>query len=664
MHDVPFQLAVLCKLVKTMDVYTWVDQDRIWDVQLLHRLLALAGEGHTAREGGKSTITHCAAEYLGVVLPQDVKDSSKRMVRTSFGQWLNRPVGDIEPAYLEYVGRAAIATWHVTDRLNQRLAPKIFGESTAWGYVSPQWLARQCELWGVQTHHIQLKGAVVLREITANGLTLDIKRRNQLTDQLQATAKELRESLKLRGYMPGLKGCGRALQAILRSIERNSHGVSFAKTRAGEIATQENLLREFEWMDPFIGYYLKFAAIDSLLSRVLLKTNSRHIHPSFEPLLVTGRTSSYGAINAQNVPRDNRVRSFFVPSRGNIFIIADYVMIEMVTLSQGVMTQFGLPSQMAEAINSKKDLHKLVAASITGKEIDEVTQEDRSKAKAVNYGMPGGMGKDGLRKYAKSSYGIELTDDDLSSLTASWFNSFPEMQRFLLKESLGLNLAIFLGLSSQTLRQHRGEGYHSDAGTGQPDEKLGWMARKTMLEAVPKKNGSGEDYARELIEYFWTRLEGISERLSERSKVAVRQRQPSKELEREVSQLASLQGCFTLTGRLRAGASYCARHNTIFQGLAADGAKLALWRLWRAGFRIVNFIHDEILVEVPEGSDLTHQAESIRRHMIDGMREVVPDVLVDVKYSASRRWYKDAVKVLDADGRLIPWEPTSTSIGD
>ena len=65
---------------------------------------------------------------------------------------------------------------------------------------------------------------------------------------------------------------------------------------------------------------------------------------------------------------------------------------------------------------------------------------------------------------------------------------------------------------------------------------------------------------------------------------------------------------FTLTGRLRAKASFCARHNTVFQGLAADGAKLGLWNLWRAGFRIVNFIHDEVLVEVPAKSNLAHQA--------------------------------------------------------
>ena len=72
----------------------------------------------------------------------------------------------------------------------------------------------------------------------------------------------------------------------------------------------------------------------------------------------------------------------------------------------------------------------------------------------------------------------------------------------------------------------------------------------------------------------------------------------------------------------------------MFQGLAADGAKLTLWRLCRGGYRIDNFIHDEVLVEVPENEDLRQHAESIRGHMIAGMREVVPDVAVDIKYTA------------------------------
>ena len=95
---------------------------------------------------------------------------------------------------------------------------------------------------------------------------------------------------------------------------------------------------------------------------------------------------------------------------------------------------------------------------------------------------------------------------------------------------------------------------------------------------------------------------------------------------------------FTPTGRLRANASYTARHNTIFQGLASDGAKLALWRVWRAGYRVVNFVHDQLLVEVPAGDDLQAHAERIAAGMVAGMAEVVPDVKIDVEFAATGRW--------------------------
>jgi hypothetical protein len=95
----------------------------------------------------------------------------------------------------------------------------------------------------------------------------------------------------------------------------------------------------------------------------------------------------------------------------------------------------------------------------------------------------------------------------------------------------------------------------------------------------------------------------------------------------------------------------------MFQGLAADGAKLALWKLWRAGYRLVNFIHDEILVELPEQTNLALHAEIVRRIMIEAMHEVVPDVHIDVQYSVSNLWAKSAELMIDEEGRLTIWKP-------
>lgn len=112
-----------------------------------------------------------------------------------------------------------------------------------------------------------------------------------------------------------------------------------------------------------------------------------------------------------------------------------------------------------------------------------------------------------------------------------------------------------------------------------------------------------------------------------------------------------------LTGRLRAASGYTARRNSVFQGLTSDGAKIALWKVWRAGYRIANFVHDELLVEVPAGDDLGEHAEAVKLLMVAGMREVLPDMLVGVEYAATDRWRKSAKAVFDGSGRLRLWTP-------
>ena len=181
-----------------------------------------------------------------------------------------------------------------------------------------------------------------------------------------------------------------------------------------------------------------------------------------------------------------------------------------------------------------------------------------------------------------------------------------------------------------------------------------------VLRTHDPRYGNGGEYPKWLKDYFWAIVEANAHLFNAAVRDSIRERKPSPGLVKEVKRVASLKGCFTLTGRLRAKAPYCARHNTIFQGLAADGAKLALWKLWRAGYRIVNFIHDEFLIEVPKTSDLTEQAQTIRRMMVEGMAEVVPDLTVKVSYCATDRWHKSAPASRENEPVTL-WRPASSS---
>ena len=107
-------------------------------------------------------------------------------------------------------------------------------------------------------------------------------------------------------------------------------------------------------------------------------------------------------------------------------------------------------------------------------------------------------------------------------------------------------------------------------------------------------------------------------------------RQPEYKLAQEIRSLADKAGVFTLTGRLRAIAELSGSAQHCFPRLSCRQHQLALWTLWRAGYRIVNMIHDQILVEIAHGCDYEAESEKVRQLMVEGMKAVVPDVRVEV----------------------------------
>jgi len=109
----------------------------------------------------------------------------------------------------------------------------------------------------------------------------------------------------------------------------------------------------------------------------------------------------------------------------------------------------------------------------------------------------------------------------------------------------------------------------------------------------------------------------------------------------------------TLTGRIRKHCSFNSALNYAFQGLASDGVKVALWNLAKRDFRIVNFIHDEILFEMAlEG--LHGRVEEARKVMEDSMATVIPDVRIGTEATAMLRWIKGAQAAYDSEGRIVP----------
>lgn len=651
MHNAKFDLAVINQeIAGEFDIYSLVDRGHVRDTMILNRLLHLGTNGNSSIHG--SSLADCCQTYLSLKLSKDDTDDSGQTVRTNFGQWIDDPKA-LPEEYIAYLLGDINMTYQLYRRL-QNIYIKLWNQilqDRPFGFVDKQHLKEAWTKYGPLTHHIQLMASIVLDAVMRNGLKVDTGRLNEFRQSLLDEQKKILGELLNHGYKPG-KGSDSTLQRILRQIEADTD-IRFPRTETGKISTARETLEPYEQGIPFIGLYLRSRSIEKLLSSFLEKMRKGTLHPTFDYLKNTGRTSAFGDISSQNLPRDERIRNLFIPSDGHVFVDADYSAIEMASLAQGVLSQLGGKSAMADAINAGADLHRLVAAKMADKPESEVDKFERQKAKAVNFGLPGGMGIATLREYARQNYGVELSERETQALRDTWFRTFPEMEKFLNSSkrengNLGETLFDLLRLNESAYCGATGKRLYGDS----PRSILGWMARKVFMENNPCTK-KGIPYTREEIEYFWTRVDEIALRLSTKLQQDVASRKPSPELVAAICRLTKNEYVLTATGRLRANVTFCSQHNTIFQGLAADGAKLAMWKLWRAGYRIVNFIHDEFLVEVPESSDYTEVAESIKRLMIEGMQEVTPDIKIGVEYAVTRRWSKGAEVKYDDKGRLI-----------
>lgn len=120
------------------------------------------------------------------------------------------------------------------------------------------------------------------------------------------------------------------------------------------------------------------------------------------------------------------------------------------------------------------------------------------------------------------------------------------------------------------------------------------------------------------------------------------------------------------SGRIRGGATYTAACNSFFQGLGADATGHAGWLVCKAcyvdtqsplfGARIVNYVHDEMILECDEDR-AADAGEELSRLMVLGASEWIPDLKLQAEPCLMRVWSKEAKTLRDESGRLVPWAP-------
>jgi DNA polymerase-1 len=129
------------------------------------------------------------------------------------------------------------------------------------------------------------------------------------------------------------------------------------------------------------------------------------------------------APNLQNLPRDARYRRCFTAPPGRVLVKADYSQIEL-----RIAAKVAGETAMIEAYRRGDDLHTLTARLLLGPE--DVSKADRQLAKSVNFGLLYGMGAKAFRAYARSNYGVELTEAEAEQYRKAFFAAYPALRRW------------------------------------------------------------------------------------------------------------------------------------------------------------------------------------------------------------------------------------------
>ncbi|MDG3005904.1 DNA polymerase [Paludisphaera mucosa] len=659
-HNAAFDLKVTqAVLGDRLDLYDLVDEGKIWDTLILKRLLSLATAGHTARN--ECGLDDCAKAHLGLELPKDVKDADGCDVRTGFGRYLGRPSREIPEEHLRYAAGDSLATWHLFWELNRLIKVVLQDASGVWGYVDDAWLRDAIRRFGPLTHHIQLRASIVTDVLSATGVALDAARGAEKLARVREVMDGAKERMRRGGYLVDQPGNVKAMQSILARFRREHPGAELCLTESGErFSTTAEDLAGLAADDDFFADYAAYREAEKLVSTFLAKMGQPRIYPKFSFLMETGRTSCSG-FNLQNLPRAkggegvaDTIRGCFVPGEGMVFIGSDYSQIELVILGYALDRQFGLGTSLRDLVN-EGDVHRLIAAVVLGKEPGEVARPERDSAKPVSFGRPGGMGAERLRRVAKASYGKDLTLEEVQGRIDAYHKLCPELDAYLEDEVDGSRvLAEALDLTPARYREALG-GYYArdDPENFTPQGWVAGMLLKVLRDPDPTTKGpAARPYREDEKAALWELAQPLSALLEPKLREKLEGRRPHKLLWEAVRRWAGRRPVFTVTGRLRAHATFSSSRNCVFQGAAADGAILGLWKVWRAGHELAGFVHDEVVSRSPADDRVPDRAAEIQGLMKQGMLTIAPGMVVKVETVVTRSLNK-----ADLDPRYLPEAP-------
>jgi DNA polymerase I-like protein with 3'-5' exonuclease and polymerase domains len=162
-----------------------------------------------------------------------------------------------------------------------------------------------------------------------------------------------------------------------------------------------------------------------------INSNTNRVYSNFWQYGAKSGRFTCGKPNLQQQPsRFKKWRTIFIAEPGNKLIVADYSQIEL-----RIIGQYAKDPKYIEAYRTKQDLHKKTAAVMFHVREEQVTKQQRSVAKSVNFGLNYGMGKKSLKDKLKLDTGQDFTENEAAKFVEEFKNLYPEVTNYLKKVS-------------------------------------------------------------------------------------------------------------------------------------------------------------------------------------------------------------------------------------
>lgn len=273
---------------------------------------------------------------------------------------------------------------------------------------------------------VELPLTAVLSRMERSGVHIDEEKLAALSVEYESSLAMLeREIYKLAGE-EFLVSSPKQLQVILfeklrlTPIKKTKTGYSTAESVLEQLASEHELPGKIlHWRQLS---KLKSTYIDALPKLVSKKTG--RIHPSFNQLgAATGRLSASDP-NVQNIPirtsEGVRIRETFIPDNDNVMLAADYSQVEL-----RILAHYSEDESLVDAFSKGEDVHRRTAAEVAGISVDEVDDDQRARAKAVNFGIIYGSSAFGLAN------NLGIATGEAQEIVDAYFARYIGVRRFL-----------------------------------------------------------------------------------------------------------------------------------------------------------------------------------------------------------------------------------------